>query len=104
MPFDIWLEFEHWIPNEHDNPEDDCFNMQITLDNENCYALTVWTQKYFQRVLLECKETGEFLSGAYLLPPDLFVERMDRTLIERIVADLIEQNALPCHTRVLSAD
>jgi hypothetical protein len=29
-----------------------------------------------------------------LLPPDLFVHRLDRTLLERIVADLIAQGGL----------
>ncbi len=29
--FDLWLEFEHWLPQEGDDPENDIFNMQIVL-------------------------------------------------------------------------
>ncbi len=32
----------------------------------------------------------EFLKGKYLLPPDLFVERLDRKLLEEIFAELIK--------------
>jgi len=39
-------------------------------------------------------ETGERLSGQYLLPPDLVVASADVDLVERIVADLIRTNGL----------
>ena len=92
--FDLWLEFEHWESQEGDNPEDDFFNAQITLPNGRVYALNVWTYKALESILQECQETGECLQGAYLLPPDLFVQRLDRTLIEKIVADLIAHGGL----------
>ena len=93
-PFHLWLEFEHWLPREGDDPEMDFFNMQITLTGGMKYALNVWTFKFLPRAVEECRETGEHLSGAYLPAPDLFVERLDRALIERVVADLIAQGGL----------
>jgi hypothetical protein len=92
--FDLWLEFEHWLPQEGDDPEDDIFNMQITLPGGKKYALNVWTYKAIWRALKECRETGDCLQGSYLLPPDLFVYRLDRELLEKIVADLIAHGGL----------
>jgi hypothetical protein len=92
--FDLWLEFEQWLPTESEAPEDDYFNMQITLPNGTKYALNVWTFKAIGRIAKEHQETGACLQGSYLLPPDLFVERLDRELLERIVADLIAQGGL----------
>jgi hypothetical protein len=40
------------------------------------------------------KPALEYESGAYLPGPDLFVERLDRALIERPVADLIARGGL----------
>lgn len=92
--FDLWLEFEHWLPHEDDDPEDDFFNMQVTLTGGKRYALNVWTFKFMARAVQDCRNTGECLGGAYLMPPDLFVERLDRGLIERVVADLIAHGSL----------
>jgi hypothetical protein len=92
--FDLWLEFEHLEPREGDDPEDDFFNMQITVHGGKKYALNVWTYKVLGRMVQDCRESGECLEGAYLPPPDLFVQRLDRSLLERIVADLITQGEL----------
>jgi hypothetical protein len=29
--FELWLEFEHWLAQNHDDPEDDIFNMRIEM-------------------------------------------------------------------------
>jgi hypothetical protein len=92
--FDLWLEFEHWVPQEGDDPEDDIFNMQIVMHGGKKYALNVWTYKAIWRAVNDCRESGECLEGSYLLPPDLFVHRLDRTLLEQVVADLIAHGGL----------
>jgi hypothetical protein len=92
--FELWLEFEHWQPSPDDDPADDSFNMIIRLEDGRRYALVVWTFGYFTRALAEIRETGEALNGRYLLPPDLFVERLDRGLMEEIVADLVRRGDL----------
>ncbi len=44
--FDPWLELEHWIPAENDNPGDEFFSMQVTLPGGRKYALNVWAFHY----------------------------------------------------------
>jgi hypothetical protein len=92
--FELWLEFEHWQPTPEDDPADDFFNMIIRLEDGRRYALNVWTFAYFTRALAETRATGEALSGRYLLPPDVFVERLDRGLLEEVVADLLRNGGL----------
>jgi hypothetical protein len=92
--FDLWLEFEHWMQEEGADPEDDIFNMRITLPSGKKYALNVWTYKAIWRAVNEWRETGECLQGSYLLPPDLFVHRLDRDLLEKVIADLLANDGL----------
>ncbi len=92
--FDLWLEFEHWVPQEGDDPEDEFFNMTVTLPEGKKYALNVWTYKYLSRAVQECRTSGEHLGGSYLPAPDLFVERLDRKLVEDVVGDLIARDGL----------
>jgi hypothetical protein len=92
--FDLWLEFEHWGPAGAHGPEDDFFNMQVRLPDGRCYALNVWTFKFLERARREDVETGEGLSGKYMLPPDLFVARLERDLVTQTIADLIRRQGL----------
>jgi hypothetical protein len=92
--FDLWLEFEHWEWKEGDDPEDDFFNMHIQLANGETYALNVWTFKFFSRLRQGYQESGENLSGKYLVAPDLFVERLDRNLVTEVVRDLVSNHGL----------
>jgi hypothetical protein len=92
--FGLWLEFEHWQPETGDDPEDDCFNMLIELPDGSKYALNVWTFKFLSRAIDECRTSGEHLGGAYLPPPDLFVERLERAHLEAVIADLIHCEGL----------
>ena len=92
--FDLWLEFEHWVPKEGDDPEDAFFNMQIILRDGKKYALNVWTYKFLRRAVEDRRQAGDCLDASYLLPPDLFVQRLERGLMERVVADLIDSGEL----------
>lgn len=92
--FELWLEFEQWQAAPDDDPEDDFCNTLILLPDGRRYALCIWTHAYFARVCAELRESGEALGGRYVLPPDLFVERLDRDLMEEVVADLIRKGAL----------
>ena len=100
MAFQLWLEFEHWVTEQHDDPCDDFFNAMITLEDGSEYALNVWTFKFVERARRGCADDGECLDGDYLLPPDLLVERLDRTLMENVVADLMKNDALRPDWRV----
>ena len=102
MGFELWLEFENWMPEPGDDPEDDFFNMIVTLASGKRYALNVWTFKLLERVvrarrfgdLQEFSNVGEAkhpLEREYLTTPDLVVSRLDGGLMRRIVAHLLDE-------------
>ncbi|HTN86450.1 MAG TPA: hypothetical protein VL242_22270 [Sorangium sp.] len=93
-PFELWLEFEHWVAPTGEDPANDFFNMGITLPSGARYALNVWTYRAVEAARRDAALAGENLSGRYLEPPDLLVERMDRALLEAVVGDLLARNAL----------
>ena len=68
--------------------------MQITLSTGQHYALNVWTFAFMETARQHAQMLQEQLEGRYLLPPDLFVETLDRKLMEDVVADLIQRNGL----------
>jgi hypothetical protein len=88
--FELWLEFEDWEPRPDDDPTDDFFNMEVKLPDGRRYVLNVWTFKFLYRA----RYPWPYVEGAgepeeYLLPPDLFVDRLDRALLERVVGRLL---------------
>jgi len=100
--FELWLEFEHWKPNPDDDVTDDCFNMQVTLPDGRRYALNVWTFKFLQRArYLGFHEEGVDAPEEYMVAPDLFVKRLDRGLLERVVLRMLVENEIKpewlCH-------
>ena len=90
--FQLWLEFELW--EENYNPEEEFFNMSVTLDNGKKYALNVWTYKYFELARKLDIQSNDCLGGKYLIPPDLLIEKLDREMIVDIFDDIIRQNSL----------
>jgi hypothetical protein len=90
--FELWLEFELW-QSEFD-PADDSCNIIVKFPNNTEYALSIWTYKFLSKAAADCEENGDGLGGKYLLPPDLFVERLDRGLLEEAVSDLIARNQM----------
>lgn len=93
--FELWLEFEVWrSAGNEDDSADDFFNMQVTLEDGRKYALNVWTFGSFPRLVAEAKLERQNLNGGYILPPDLFVDRMDRALLESVVQDLIHSGQM----------
>jgi hypothetical protein len=101
-PFELWLEFEHWLSPADEDPTDEFFTMLISLPNGTKYSLNVWTYKVLESARREAARTGEGLFGRYLEPPDLFVERMDRALLESVVADMVASGRLREGWRVIA--
>ncbi|XXX82470.1 hypothetical protein WMF30_27325 [Sorangium sp. So ce134] len=101
-PFELWLEFEHWISPPDEDPTDGFFNMLIGLPDGTKYAVNVWTYKALESARREAAQQGESLFGRYLEAPDLFVERMDRPSLEAVVADMIASGRLRDSWRVAS--
>ena len=93
--FELWLEWENlessdvFAPWDNDDPKDAFFNMGVRLLGGRFYGLNVWTYRFLERAHQEDEKTGENLGGAYLLPPDLFVARRDRPLLEAVVRDIL---------------
>jgi len=92
ISFTLWLEFEHWT--EKYNVENNTFSMKISLIDGDDYSLNVWTFNYFLSQQKANKTYGSHQNGKYLRPPDLFVEKLDRPLIEQCVIDLIKNDEL----------
>jgi hypothetical protein len=98
--FDLWLEWEHkdFIqPLPSHDPVDDFANVQVRLPDGLRYALNVWTFGFMQRARFPWPyQEGVGEPAEYLLPPDLFVERLDRPTLEKVVARMLangEMNA-----------
>lgn len=96
-PFRLWLEFEHWQPQPGEDPTDDCFNMQVELDDGRKYCLNVWTFRFLERARRVRELESEVLVGKYLVGPDLFVEKLDRPLLEQVVAELFATDQMMDH-------
>lgn len=95
LSFELWLEFEHWQPKPDDDPFVDFFNMQISLSDGRRYALNVWTFGFLE--VARCpwlwgEEKKE--PEVYVVAPDLFVEKLDRDLIEQVVQRMLDQDEL----------
>ena len=86
--FDLWLEWELYI-DDYD-PLDDFANVTVTLPDGRCYAMNVWTYDYMRRAPYESLDNVTLTVPVdYLLPPDLFVHRLDRPTMERVVGQLL---------------
>ncbi len=99
-PAVLWLEFEHWTPSPDEDPAREFFNMTVTCTDGVRYALNVWTYGYFELARAEAISETNTLGGRFLEPPDLFVEVMNRALIEQVVATLIAQGRMRPEWRV----
>ena len=93
--FVLWLEFEHTLLRPGDDPPDDFANVQVRLPGGRRYALNVWTFQFMNRARYPWPyETGVGELAEFLLPPDLFVARLDRSTPERVVGLLIAEGAM----------
>ena len=97
--FELWLEWEHFESWDSDDPEDDFFNVEVQMPDGRRYGLNVWTYRMLERAHREDLETGDHLGGAYLFPPDLFVARRDRALLEAVVRDILASGQIPAEWR-----
>jgi hypothetical protein len=94
-PFALWLEFEHTTPSPDDDPTDDFANVQVRLPDGRKYALNVWTFRFLHRARFPWPyEDTSGMPAEYVVAPDLFVERIDRPTLERVVTQLIARDEL----------
>jgi hypothetical protein len=92
--FSIYYQFSQI---DHTRPYDldrESFILHIECATGDVYELRVWTEDYLARMRAYNRESGEHLSGQYVIPPDLIIASQDDVLIGRVVADLIQSNGL----------
>jgi hypothetical protein len=66
----------------------------VSLPDGRRYALNVWTFSFLERARTLARQAGENLHGKYLDAPDLFVQRLERSALHEIVADLLQKGGL----------
>jgi hypothetical protein len=95
--FELWLETEIGEPNLPANrPTENFCNISVRLNDGRRYAMNVWTFDFLPLArydwpyeIIEGQE-----SAKYVLPPDLFVERLDRSTIEIVITQLLANNEM----------
>ena len=96
--FSLWLEFEEYCggyPSLKDDPQCDFCNVQVRIGSA-LYAANVWTFGYIAVARNEdVVGTPLETPSAWLLPPDLLVERLDRPTITCAVEELLAAGGLP---------
>lgn len=92
--FELWLEWEQYDPAVEEEP-DGFANVQVQLSDGRRYALNVWTFGFLQPARYPWPyEEGTGTPDEYLLPPDLFVERLDRATMERVVRSMLAKGEM----------
>ncbi len=78
------------------SPERNFANINITLEDGRCYALNVWTFDFLPLARTSWPYDDDYDGPLeeYLLPPDLFVARLDRPTIERVVATMLAKGQM----------
>jgi hypothetical protein len=103
--FDLWLEFEHTEPSPGDDPTDDFANVRVRLPDGRTYALNVWAFKFLHRARFPWPyvDTGGRPAES-VVAPDLFVERLDRPTLERVVRQLLADGGMKAEWLCLPED
>jgi len=96
--YQIWIEVETGEPVNQDanRPTENFCNIEVKVDDGRRYALNVWTYDFLPYARFEWPyEIGlEEKASSYVLPPDIFIERLDRPTVERAVKDLFDNNEM----------
>jgi hypothetical protein len=97
LDFELWLETEIGEPNQAANrPTENYCNINVLLPDGRRYVLNVWTFDFLPFARYDWPyEMAEGQEPAkYVLPPDLFVERLDRSTIEAVIRELLVNNEM----------
>ena len=97
LKFELWLETEAGDPSQPANRSHENFcNLTVKTSDGREFALNVWTFDFLPHARKPWPyghgKAGELAS--YVFPPDLFVESLDRDLIERVVSDLLARGEM----------
>ncbi len=96
--YKLWIETEMGDPIDQpaNRPTRNFCNIQIILEDGPIYALNLWTFDFLPLARLNWPydENSGKAAASYVLPPDLFVERLDRPTIEKVVDSLFLNNEM----------
>jgi len=87
--FILWLEFEALNPSEFWDADNEVFNMQVTYGGQK-YALNVWSYNFTRKQLQNAFAKKETFIGC----PDIMVLTCTRSLMEKVVKNLIQAGGL----------
>ncbi|PSB52168.1 hypothetical protein [Chamaesiphon polymorphus] len=95
--FELWLETEEYETDlDVTDPCDNFCSIAVTLADGRRYAMNVWTFNFLP--LARYDDNYDIREGQepakYVLPPDLFVERLDRATLETVIVDLLAKNLM----------
>ena len=98
IEYSLWLEFEEYAdgyPGPDVDPQCDFCNAKVTVGSR-AYALNIWTFVFLEVARRTDPARVPLAEPArYVLAPDLFVERLDRTTISHAIGDLLAAGGLP---------
>lgn len=87
--FRLWLEFEESSP--WSDLENNYAIIGVNMLDGRRYALNVWTHEFFSTALEQERKEGK---GGYVIPPDLFVQELTRSGIEKTIKALLHRGRL----------
>jgi hypothetical protein len=96
--FDLWLEVETGEPLDQpaNQPNKNFGNIEVKLQDGHRYALNVWTFDFLALAKYpwpyEIDASKE--PAKYLLPLNLFVEKIDRPTVESVVTQFLNNNEM----------
>lgn len=95
--FSLWLEFEEFDLSEQAyRPEENFANIKVIIEDGRQYALNIWTFDFFPHARKEWPydQNSPSEESKYMLPPDLFVEKLDRMTIDQVVKELLAKDEM----------
>ncbi|MBM3457424.1 MAG: hypothetical protein FJX77_02655 [Armatimonadetes bacterium] len=87
--------WEQTQPQPGDDPAANLANAQVRLPNGRRNALNMWAFRFLRRARFTWPyQEGVGGPAQYVLPPDLLVERLDRSTLKRLVARMLPAGEL----------
>ena len=97
LKFELWLETEVADRSQPANRPDRNFcNLMVKVNDGRKYALNVWTFDFvpLARRSWPYETDSPDEPVEYLIPPDLFVESLERIVLERVISTLLERGEM----------
>ena len=96
--YTLWLEVETGEPLDQpaNRPTENFCNIRISTEDGVCYCLNVWTFDFLPLARYEWpyQRREEDRPSLYVIPPDLFVKRLDRETVTKVCDELFENGEM----------